>query len=139
MKKFLPITLFLLNIKIALSGDVSYSVDYFEINSKRDSIIGNLWHGHEIPQEDLKDFFKLIEKNFNHKIEKDNHKKDEIFNNAVFIDKWKRSMIEFLNFTYATDKEISDIEKFAAQVDFLKNNFSVTTIGNGLKIIAEKY
>ncbi|MBW8308779.1 MAG: hypothetical protein K0M45_03945 [Candidatus Paracaedibacteraceae bacterium] len=140
MKKILLITLFFLDIKIAMSADIPKRVDHWQINIQRNSIIRKIWRGEEVPQEDLKDYFKLIEINFNSKIEKDNPKKNVAFNNARFIDKWKSSEIEFLNFMEAPDKEkeIEKIERFAAQVAFLKEDFSVTTIGEGLNIIAAK-
>lgn len=125
MKKLLLIYLFILTVKVA------GAIDYFEINSTSNSIVGSLWRELEVPQDKINDFFRVIEKNFK-------PTEDEKSDKTRLINEWKKTMINYLNLTYSTNG-ISGIEKFAAQVDSLKDNFSATTIENGLSIITGKY
>jgi hypothetical protein len=107
--------------------------DSYEVNDISEVLIGKLWKGYEVSEQDIETLFSTVEhitptthvKNYNDK--------------EKIIKEWENEMLEYLNACHVNDpKRIEAIKDFSRKIN-KESNFSDHVINNSLRLILDAY
>jgi len=130
MKKYIMISLFFLG-SFQVSGTDSYEIDTIS-----DTLIGKLWKGQEVSEEDVKTLFSTVaELTSAHRVhaQESHAKKEEI------IKEWENEMLDYLKACHVNDpKKIGAIKDFSNKAN-QESHFSDRVINDSLRLILNAY